>query len=116
MLKEELGFGPDHPLFPATRMGHGADRAFEAQGLSHQHWTTAEPIRIVFRAAFAAAGLPYANPHSFRNTLVLRGQRICRTPQQPLSATVMYLCVGKWKLCGSLVSLRPHGYPMRKSQ
>jgi integrase len=82
MLKGELGFGPDHPLFPATRIGNGADRAFEAQGLSRQHWTTTEPIRCVFRAAFAAAGLPYANPHSFRNTLVLYGQRICRTPEE----------------------------------
>ena len=28
------------------------------------------------------AGLPYFNPHSFRNTLVQLGQEICKTPEQ----------------------------------
>jgi hypothetical protein len=29
-----------------------------------------------------AAGLPYFNPHSFRNTLVRLGQDICKTPEE----------------------------------
>ncbi len=29
-----------------------------------------------------AAGLPYAKPHSFRDTLVRLGQRMCRTPEE----------------------------------
>ncbi len=81
MLRDELGFGPDDPLFPATHIGRGADRGFEAQGLSRGAWTTAEPIREIFRNAFAAAGLSYANPHSFRKTLARLGQRICKTPE-----------------------------------
>ena len=32
--------------------------------------------------AFAQAGLPYFNPHSFRNTLVRLGQDICKSPKQ----------------------------------
>ncbi len=52
------------------------------QGLSREPWRTAEPIRQIFRKAFAAAGLPYVNPHSFRNTLVRLGQRLCRTPEE----------------------------------
>jgi integrase/recombinase XerD len=63
-------------------MGHGPDRGFEAQVLSRESWSTAEPIRQIFRAAFAVASLPYANPHSFRNTLVRLGQRLCRTPEE----------------------------------
>jgi integrase/recombinase XerC len=35
----------------------------------------------VFREAFVRAGLPYFNPHSFRNTLVQLGQEICKTPE-----------------------------------
>ena len=31
--------------------------------------------------AFTQAGLPYFNPHSFRNTLVRLGQSVCRTPE-----------------------------------
>lgn len=43
MLTGELGFGPDDPLFPATRVGHGEDRGFEPQGLSRAPWSTAAP-------------------------------------------------------------------------
>ncbi len=77
-----LGFGPDDPLFPSTAMGKGPDRTFVAAGLSRMPWSSAEPIRKVFRAAFARAGLPYANPHSFRNTLARLGERICHTPEE----------------------------------
>ena len=45
-------------------------------------WRTAEPIRKIFRAAFAAAGLPYANPHSLRTTLTRLGERLCRNPEE----------------------------------
>jgi integrase/recombinase XerD len=36
----------------------------------------------VFRAAFAAANLTYAHPHSIRKTLTRIGQRVCRTPEE----------------------------------
>ncbi len=81
-LKDELSFGPEDPVFPSTRVGHGIDRAYEAQGLSRRPWTTAAPIRSIFRAAFAAADLPYFNPHSFRKTLVRLGQRLRLTPEE----------------------------------
>ena len=70
------------PLFPATYISLGATRQFEAAGLTRKHWSSATPIRTIFREAFANAGLPYFNPHSFRNTLVLLGQDICKTPEQ----------------------------------
>jgi integrase len=82
MLKGELSFGPDDPLFPSTQMGRGADRGFVAQGLSRKPWSGAAPIRQIFREAFAAAGLPYAKPHSFRDTLARLGERLCRTPEE----------------------------------
>ena len=82
MLVSELKFGPEDALFPATRMGRKDDNSFAAIGLSREPWQTAEPIRQVFRDAFAQAGLPYANPHSFRKTLVRLGQRLCQTPEQ----------------------------------
>ncbi len=82
MLRNDLGFSGEDPLFPSTRMGRGEDRGFVAIGLSRAAWQSAEPIRQVFRAAFTAAGLTYANPHSFRNTLTRLGERICRTPEE----------------------------------
>jgi integrase len=81
-LKTDLQFGPDEPLFPATKIGLGANHQFEVVGLDRKHWSNAGPIRKIFRQAFEAAGLPYFNPHSFRNTLAQLGERTCRTPEE----------------------------------
>lgn len=76
-LKNELRFGLDDPLFPSTNRGIGANGLFEAQGLTCEHWNSADAIRRIFREAFTAAGLPYFNPHSFRKTLGALGERLC---------------------------------------
>jgi len=81
-LREDKLWGHDDPLFPATRIALGATRQFEASGLERDHWTSASPIRAIFREAFVSAGLPYFNPHSFRNTLVQLGQDVCKSPEQ----------------------------------
>jgi integrase len=81
-LRDENLWGNDDPLFPATRICLGAGRQFEAAGLTRKYWSNASPIRAIFRDAFVRAGLPYFNPHSFRNTLVQLGQEICKTPEQ----------------------------------
>lgn len=62
--------GPDDALFPATATTLGQLGEFTSQGLSSQGWATSGPIRDIFRLAFTAAGLPYFNPHSFRDMLV----------------------------------------------
>lgn len=79
-LTKERGFGPDDPLFPATKMVL-SENGFEVGGLAREHWKNAAAIRRIFKTAFARAGLPYANPHSFRNTLAAFGERICTTPE-----------------------------------
>jgi integrase/recombinase XerD len=81
-LRQEKLWGNDDPLFPATLIGLGESRQFEAVGLARRHWSTASPIRSIFQGAFLAAGLPYFNPHSFRNTLVQLGQTLCRDAEQ----------------------------------
>lgn len=81
-LREEKLWGNDDPLFPATRVEYGTSRQFEVAGLDRKCWSNATPIRTIFREAFATAGLPYFNPHSFRNTLVRLGQERCRTPEE----------------------------------
>ena len=75
-------WGNDDPLFPATHMVLNAARQFEVAGLKREHWSSAAPIRGIFREAFNAAGLPYFNPHSIRSTLVRLGQTICPLPEQ----------------------------------
>jgi integrase len=77
-----LGFGSDDPLFPATEVAQGADRKFVPVGLSREYWRSANAIRRIFRSAFEGAGMPYFNPHSFRKTLAIHGERICRTAEE----------------------------------
>jgi integrase len=81
-LRQDKLWGLDDPLFPATKIVVGDSRHFEASGLDRKHWSNAGPIRNIFKEAFAAAGLPYFNPHSFRKTLALLGGRICRSPEE----------------------------------
>ena len=80
-LKNDRQFGPDDPLFPATEVAVGESGSFEGRGLSRRHWSSAGPIRTIFREAFEAAGLPYFKPHSLRNTLVALAQSQRMTPE-----------------------------------
>jgi hypothetical protein len=80
-LREEKLWGNDDPLFPATHIAQGADRQFAVSGLDREHWSSASPIRAIFREAFHRAGLPYFNPHSIRNTLVRLGEDLCKSPE-----------------------------------
>ncbi len=68
LVRDHL-FGPDDPMFPATAMAVGESGLFGASGLERRPWATAGPIRDAFRRACRAAGLPYYNPHSLRQTL-----------------------------------------------
>lgn len=80
-LEEQLLFGPDDPIFPATKVALNNSGLFGAAGLSREHWKNAAAIRRIFKTAFEAAGLPYANPHSFRDTLSQFGEIRCQTPE-----------------------------------
>jgi integrase len=81
-LRSEKLWGLDDPLFPATKVAAREDLRFAVVGLDRKHWTNSSPIRSIFRGAFAAAGLPYFNPHSFRKTLAQLGEKLCQTPEQ----------------------------------
>jgi integrase len=76
------GYGPDDPLFPATKMAPGANRHFAPAGLERKHWRDAGAIRRIFKQSFERVGLPNFNPHSFRHTLAVLGEKLCRTPEE----------------------------------
>jgi len=80
-LDEERLFGPDDPLFPATKIEVGKDGFFAPAGLDRVGWRNATAIRRIFRRAFGEAELPYFNPHSFRKTLAALGEKVCTTPE-----------------------------------
>ncbi len=81
-LTEVKLWGPDDPLFPATRIGHVAGEGFQPLGLDRRHWAGAGPIREIFKAGWAAAGLPYYRPHSLRHTLTQVGLQMPLTPEE----------------------------------
>jgi len=81
-LREEKLWGNDDPLFPATRIVVGQTRQFEAAGLERGHWSTASPIRTIFREAFERAALPYFHPHTIRKTLARLGEEVCNSPEE----------------------------------
>jgi integrase len=81
-LREEKLWSHDDPLFPATNVVLDKTNHFTVAGLKREHWSTATPIRKIFAEAFTNAGLPYFNPHSFRNTLVCFGETVCQTPEE----------------------------------
>jgi site-specific recombinase XerD len=81
-ITKDLLFGLDEPLFPKTKMINGEDNDFKNAGLSKEHWNTSAPVNRIFKDAFALAGLSYFNPHSFRDTLSVLGQKVCESPEE----------------------------------
>jgi integrase len=81
-LRHEMLYGNDDPIFPRTKIAQDKNLCFTVDGLEPDTWANAESIRKIFRQGFASAGLPYFNPHSFRDTLVRLGKKLCRTPEE----------------------------------
>ncbi len=81
-LRTECLFGETDPLFPPVEMGTDEKGSFSAVGFRRTPWADAGKIRQIFKDAFQAAGLPYCNPHSFRKTLAILGQKECGTAEE----------------------------------
>lgn len=80
MKEEKLRNGYDF-LFPAfkTEIEHFE---FKRNILSKDGMNSETTVRNIFREAFNNAGIEYYNPHSFRDTLVDLGYKICKTPEE----------------------------------
>lgn len=81
-LEREHFWGRDDPLFPATKMGLNEAGGFQPVGLLRTGWSTTQPINAIFRRAFEGAGLPYFNPHSFRDMAVRHAMTLDLSPEQ----------------------------------
>lgn len=78
-LRSEKGWKESDPLFPSTRVDVSTSGQFKPTRLERAPWTSTGPIRGIVRDAFEKAGLPYPNPHSFRETLVTLGKDKCKS-------------------------------------
>ena len=81
-LERDHGWGPVDPLFPQTEVGLDADGGFTPIGLARKGWASSQPVRDVFKRAFATAGLAYRNPHAMRDMLVHCYMDMHLTPAQ----------------------------------
>jgi site-specific recombinase XerD len=81
-LRTELLFGDNDALFPRTKIVSDLASGFRAAGLGRTPWADPGPVWRIAKRAFAAAGVPYHSPHSFRRTLVRLGQQTCATPEE----------------------------------
>jgi integrase len=81
-LSADPARGPADPLFPGTAIALDAGGAFAPVGLARDGWKGSDPVRDVFKRAFALARLPYFNPHSFRDMLVRHAMTLDLTPEE----------------------------------
>lgn len=80
-LSADMTRGPGGALFPATAIALDWTGDFAPAGLHRHGWSTSAPVREAFRRAFDLAGLPYFNPHSFRDMLVRHAMTLDLTPE-----------------------------------
>ncbi len=81
-LRGKRHFTGDDPVFPQTNIIPGPNTEFISTGVKPLFWANANPIRKIFKTACERVGLPYFNPHSFRNALALLGLKVCKTPEE----------------------------------
>ena len=80
-LKVDHLFSASDPLFPKTNVEPGPSRRFEVMGISREPWSSPSSVAMVFKQAFADAGLPPFSPHRVRDTLAELAKDHCRTPE-----------------------------------
>ena len=80
-LSGDVTRGPGDALFPSTAMALDSKGGFAAAGLHRHGWSNSQPVRKIFRRAFTLAGLPYFNPHSFRDMLVRHAMSLDLSPE-----------------------------------
>lgn len=80
-LRRQRLYGPVDALFPTVEVGT-RDGRFAATGLSRTPYGSGQPINNVVKAAFLAAGLHPFTAHSFRKTLAMLGDKVCKTLEE----------------------------------
>ncbi|MEL6325070.1 MAG: tyrosine-type recombinase/integrase [Pseudomonadota bacterium] len=81
-LRHNLAWEPNDPLFPQTMTRIDPVRGPVAEDLKRRVWSSAEPVRVIFRRAFGEAGIPYFPPHRVRDSVVAYAYETCRTPEE----------------------------------
>ena len=81
-LRDVMLYGNDDPVFPRTKVAQGANLCFTVDGLEPTFGPTPSRYGRSFGRRSSAPGFPISIPHSFRDTLVQLGKKLCRTPEE----------------------------------
>jgi integrase len=71
-------FGPQDALFPKPEMGLAPGGGFANLGLSREPYASGTKLNGIIRNAFSMVQLPEYTPHSFRTTLSMLGDVMCK--------------------------------------
>jgi integrase len=80
-LRIDRLYGPTDALFPKLEVGL-RDGRFAAIGLSRAPYGSGQPINAAIKAAFVSAGLQPFTAHSFRKTLAMFGDKVCKSLEE----------------------------------
>lgn len=76
------GYGSTSPIFPRTKVIQGLNGNLSFQSSNEvepEFWSSAGPMRTIFKERAKAAGLPYFSPHCFRHLAILLAAEKCRS-------------------------------------
>lgn len=80
-LQDERLFGREDALFPKPEV-KAVNGKFQTVGLSRENYANASKLIRIIREAFAMVRFPEFTPHSFRKTLGLYANQVCKTPEE----------------------------------
>ena len=83
-LEKERGFGPDDPIFPATKIANGKDNfSYYSTGeVEAKFLKTSTSLRQIFKKRFEQVSGEYYHPHTFRHFFVKEVSRLAMTEEQ----------------------------------
>ncbi|MEK7664624.1 MAG: site-specific integrase [Patescibacteria group bacterium] len=83
-LKDQKGFKPEDPIFPATKIENGKENInyYNTGEVENKKLKSSGSLRKIFKKRFEQAGLNYYHPHTFRHWLVRRMAEFPLTEEQ----------------------------------
>ena len=80
-LRDNKLYGPEDPLFPATKIEVGKSGHFECTGLSRNHWKDAAAIRRISKLRSSGRAFPILIPTAFAKRWHSSADQKCRNAE-----------------------------------
>lgn len=83
-LEKQKGFGPNDPIFPATKIENGKENIsyYNTGEVEPIFWKSSSSPRKIFEKRFEQAGVKYYHPHTLRHLLIKEIAKLPLTEEQ----------------------------------